>query len=117
MSIRKTGYREWGGGAPSYIAVRGVIRNDRYINDLAEFPAVRPELGEERGKDGYVRSRRRLAPQIGVDHPPAGIDRDGVAEIVRSVENGPGRFAARSVQIVAKQSHGRPFNPSILRTA
>ena len=42
-----------------------------------------------------------LAPQIGVDHPPARIDRDGVAEVVRGVENGPGRLARGSFLVLA----------------
>ena len=85
-----------------------------YFNILVWIFKTRPKLREERGKDRDVRSGRSLTPQIGVDHPPAGIDRDGVAEIVRSVENGPGRFAARFVPFVAKQSHVHPFNPSIV---
>jgi hypothetical protein len=47
--------------------------------------AASPKLAEECGEDGYVRSGGRLASQIGVDHPPARIDRDDVAEVVRRV--------------------------------
>jgi hypothetical protein len=28
-----------------------------------------------------------VAPEIRIDHPPAGVDRDGVAEVVRGVNS------------------------------
>ena len=111
MSIRETG-SGIGGTPPG----RRARQNSRLINDLAELPAIRLELGKEGSQDGHVRAGGSFAPQVCVDYPPAGIDGDGVAEIVRGVENGPGRFAGRSVLVLAEQSHGRPFNPSILRT-
>jgi hypothetical protein len=58
------------------------------INQLVgKIFAAGPKLAEECGKHRHVRSGGSFAPQIGVDHPSARVDRDAVAEVVRRIEH------------------------------
>ncbi|MBR1270768.1 hypothetical protein JQ629_25150 [Bradyrhizobium sp. AUGA SZCCT0222] len=64
---------------------------------MVEVPAASPELAEEGDDHCHIRSRGGEAAQIRVNHAPAGIDGDGIAEVVGCVENAPGDVTCRSV--------------------
>ena len=59
------------------------------------------QLAEERGKYGDVGSGGNFTPQVGIDHPAAGIHGRCIAEVVRRVENGPGRLTRKSLLVLA----------------
>src|SRR5882757_11067265 len=70
------------------------------------------KLAEERDHDRHVRWRGLNAAQIRVDHAPARIDREGIAEVVGGIENGPGDIARRVVLaslVLASQRHHHPL--------
>ena len=67
----------------------------------ANFLRFVRNLREERAEDGNVRPGRNFTAQVGVDHPSARIDGHAVTEFVRGVENGPGRIARGSFDVLA----------------